>query len=75
MLLLPHFRNFLRTFLFDAERTLDRNGNELILNIEGANWPLDITHWLIKDRDLNKIYNDGTLDTFFKTNMPNAIWR
>jgi len=68
------FRNFMEIFLRDVENTINSHPNGPLFQIDEPGWPIKIEHWISMDEQLRLMYNDGTLDNFFKKNMPLASW-
>jgi hypothetical protein len=68
------FASFMRTFISDLQEALNKNKEGLQLGIDQDDWPIDLTHWLEHDKRLKVIYNDGTLERYFKNNLPKVKW-
>ena len=52
------FNRFMNTFLDDVEFTIMNSSNELLLDVEIINWPQDVNHWISKDPNLLKLYEE-----------------
>lgn len=64
------FKNFMDTFLIDVEDTLNGSKENMIININKPDWPVDINHWLAKDKSLRE--NRNRIHQTMKQFMPDT---